>query len=307
MKILKRISIVCMVLSFLLTDIFCGVGTTSGQFLKIGPSARALGMASSFGAVSDDVYAIHFNPAGLSQIKKEEVSATYLKYFADVNYGFLGYVKPSQSGAMGFGITYLIVDGMEKRDESENFIGNFNAKDMSMVVSYTRKNVMEKSLPGMNIGGTVRTIISEIDQTTAYSASVDIGAFYSPLEKLNIAVVLQNISWGIKYKEEADILPLNLKLAGAYKITNILTVASDIDMYLIDAISYASVGVEYSIGKYLILRGGYRYGYDTQHLGSLVGVAVGMGVRMWNVGVDYAFVPFGDLGDTHRVSLSFRF
>jgi len=285
-----------------------GVGTTGAQFLKIGPSARALGMAGSFGAVADDVYAIHFNPSGLVQLSKEEVSMTYLRYFEDVNYGFVGYAKPSDKEVLGFGLTYLIVDKIEARTlDTSSPDRLFNAKDIALTFAYAKKDVFSKSLPNLNLGGNARLITSEIDSKVAYTMSVDIGAYYVPLDKLSLAMVLQNISWGIKYVDETDMLPLNLKLASAYKVLENLVLASDIDAYLIDTKFYASLGVEYSPIKYLILRAGYRYGYDTASLGSLVGLGAGLGFRIWNVGLDYSFVPFGDLGDTHRISLGIKF
>jgi hypothetical protein len=36
-------------------------------------------------------------------------------------------------------------------------------------------------------------------------------------------------------------------------------------------------------------------------------LGVGAGVKFERLGLDYAFVPFGDLGDTHRVTLGFMF
>jgi hypothetical protein len=289
-----------------LNNLKAGVGTTGGQFLKIGPSARALGMAGSFGAVSDDVYAIHFNPAGMTQVNKEEISMTYLKYFEDVNYGFIGYVKPSEKNFLGFGLTYLIVNNIEARSSDTTEYRLFNAKDIAFTFAYAKKGLVS-SLPNLNLGWNLRLITSEIDSNSAYTMSADIGAYYVPVEKLSLALVLQNISWGIKYKEETDMLPLNLKFAAGYKVKENLLLASDIDAYLIDTKFYGSLGIEFFPIKQLVLRTGYKYGYDTASLGSVVGLGAGLGFRIWNFGLDYAFVPFGELGDTHRVSFSIKF
>lgn len=272
-------------------------------------------MAGAFSAVSDDVYALWFNPAGLVQLEKNEVTATYLRYFADINFGFLGYVQPDTiaGGPLGVGLTYLIVDKMEARgatepqsgyDEPERY---FNAKDIALTLAYAKKNPVPQLLDGLHIGGNLKLITSEIDQTVAYTLAIDIAAMYSPIQKLNTAVVIQNISWGIRFKDETDPLPLNLKIAVAARPTEKLTVGFDIDEYIIDQKLYLSLGAEYWVIEKLALRCGYKYGYDTSSLGSIVGLSAGLGFRMWNFGVDYAFVPFGELGDTHRVTLYIKF
>ena len=43
------------------------VGITTAEFLKIGVGARANAMAESFAAVANDVYALFYNPAGISE------------------------------------------------------------------------------------------------------------------------------------------------------------------------------------------------------------------------------------------------
>lgn len=54
----------------------------------------------------------------------------------------------------------------------------------------------------------------------------------------------------------------------------------------------------------------YRVGYNTSSssaIGGLPGFAVGLGFGFRGLDVGYAFVPMGDLGDTHRVLLSYSF
>lgn len=309
-KVCKKKKIYFLFISYFsfFTLLNAGVGTTGAQFLKIGPSARALGMAGAFGAIADDVYAIHFNPSGLVQLNKEEISMTYLKYFEDVNYGFIGYAKPSQNNVLGFSLTYLIVDKIEARlTDTSTPDRLFNAKDIALTVAYAKKDFFKEHLPNLNLGTNLRLINSEIDSNVAYTMSADVGAYYIALDKLSLALVLQNISWGIKYKDVTDNLPLNLKFAVGYKMKENLILASDIDAYLIDSKFYVSIGGEFLPIKQVVLRAGYRYGYDIESLGSLVGLSGGLGFRIWNFRLDYAFVPFGELGDTHRVTFTIMY
>jgi len=286
-----------------------GVGTTGAQFLKIGPSARALGMGGAFGAIADDVYGLYFNPSGIAAMEKTEVSATYLKYFAEITYTYLGFVNPNtQFGAIGLGITNLGITDIERRDaDTVAAIDTFGATDMAITLAWAKKNAVPGLLKDTSLGVSLKSITSKIDTKSAGAIALDLAATHKVSKKLNTALVIQNVSGGIKFDKESDPLPLNVKLAGAYKFNEKALAAVDLDQGISDGKMYASLGGEYWIVKQFAVRLGYKYGYSTATLGSTVGLGVGIGFRMWEAGLDYAFVPFGDLGDTHRVSLSYRF
>lgn len=65
--------------------------------------------------------------------------------------------------------------------------------------------------------------------------------------------------------------------------------------------TYFCAGAEFHLGDLVVLRGGYTSGQDTGE-----GYTAGVGFNTSRLSVDYAYVPYGDLGDTHRVSLSMR-
>ncbi|HAM38163.1 MAG TPA: hypothetical protein DCP53_01990 [Elusimicrobia bacterium] len=285
-----------------------GVGSTGAQFLKIGMGARPLAMAGAFGAVADDINAINYNPASLTRIEKKEVSATYLKYFEDVNAGFIGYAGIlAEKHYIGAGLTYLQVTDIEKRDLNETKLGDFGATDMALSLCYARKDIADSLLKDLSVGGNLKIINQKIDTDTAFTVALDISAYYPADEKLSLVMNIQNISYGIKFDEETDPLPLNIKVGAAYKLIKDLTVACDLDEYIVDNKLYASIGAEYTVKEVLALRSGYRFGYDTDSLGGLAGLGAGAGFKFWGLTVDYAFVPFGDLGDTHRVSFAAKF
>jgi len=286
-----------------------GLGTTGAQFLKIGMAARPLAMGGAFCAVADDVNSVYYNPAGLTRVEKSEVAATFLKYFEDVNAGFIGYASAVDSkSAIGAGITYLQVGNMERRDVNETLNGEFNSTDMALFMNYASKKIGADLLEDLSVGCGLKLISQEIDNEKAFTAAIDLAAFYPADKKLSFGLNIQNIGYGIKFVNDRDPLPLNVKFGAAYKPVVNLTVACDLDEYIIDNKFYASLGAEYWIKNMLALRAGYRYGYDTKALGNdLVGLGAGAGFRIWGVSVDYAFAPFGDLGDTHRISLGIKF
>ncbi|MBN1823882.1 MAG: PorV/PorQ family protein [Endomicrobiales bacterium] len=306
-KIIYRL-VLFAIYCLLVPDVFAGAGKTACQFLKISPSARASGMGGVSAGLADDVFALYSNPAGLVGLEKGEVAATYLRYFADVNYGFIGYAAPlKENSVMGVGYTYLVVPDIEKRDVNEANLGTFNASDTALNVSYAKRNVASSVLEGLSIGGSIKAISSQIDTTIAYAFAADLGAMYSPAENLNTALVIQNISPGIKFVEVTDPLPLNVKLGVAYSGVKNTNLGIEIDEYVLDNKFYAAFGGEYWPVKQMALRAGYKFGYHTESLGQIAGLGVGMGFRIWSIGIDYAFAPYGELGDTHRITFIARF
>ena len=49
------------------------VGISTAEFLKIGVGSRATAMGETFIAISNDVTALYWNPAGLAQFDKDEI------------------------------------------------------------------------------------------------------------------------------------------------------------------------------------------------------------------------------------------
>ena len=83
------------------------VGVTGAQFLKIGTGARPMGMAGAFTAVADDGYAGYWNPAGFARNQNHEIASTYLNYFEDIDFGFLGYNQPYKNwGVFGLYLSH---------------------------------------------------------------------------------------------------------------------------------------------------------------------------------------------------------
>jgi tetratricopeptide (TPR) repeat protein len=77
--------------------------------------------------------------------------------------------------------------------------------------------------------------------------------------------------------------------------------------YVFKAAPEICAGAEYTIQKIFSIRAGYKYSPDTGNLSGLTGIAAGAGLNLGPVGFDYAFVPFGELGMSHRAALKFDF
>lgn len=88
-------------------------------FTELGAGARAPGMGDAFTAVADDVYAVHYNPAGLSLLERPELGSSYTRLLlgledkSALSTSFIGYAHPlaAKRGAMAFSWEQFALDG----------------------------------------------------------------------------------------------------------------------------------------------------------------------------------------------------
>ena len=126
--------------------------------------------------------------------------------------------------------------------------------------------------------------------------------------KLRLALTIANLGGKMKFDEAKEDLPLILRAGSAVKLAEGLTAALDL-AFPRDGKSFAAVGAEYrrplKDGRSVAGRAGYNT--RSSDVDGLTGLSLGLGVGFGKTAFDYAFVPFGDLGTTHRIGLSVRF
>ena len=280
-----------------------GVGTTGAQFLQVGVGARPLAMAGAFSTLADDANAINWNPGALGQVKAKSVTASYNALFKDENQGFLGYATPmGQSGAAAVGFNYLMVSDIPRRAaESDTPDSTFTNQNYVVDFAYGRSVIPDK----LSLGANLKYIHEDLDTFKGSAMAVDLGALYkTPVEHLTAGLIMQNLGT----KLGPDSLPLTFKGGAAYRLfKERLVLASDVDWLAMDERAYWDIGAEFWLDKALALRAGYELGHGADKTGSMVGFATGFGVKISQIVLDYAFVPFGDLGNTHRFTLGWRF
>ena len=203
---------------------------------------------------------------------------------------------------MGAGINYLTVTDIEKRagdtDLPDSEFSNINT---AFALSYARPEVS----PGLALGASLKYISQKLDTAEDKAIALDLGSTYKLNPAWTAAFVVQNLGTRIG----PDRLPLVLKGGAATSFFDgKLAAGADLDWLVHDERFYTALGAEYLPHKNFAFRAGYQFGRGADKLGSgLVGLDVGIGLKSDRFAMDYAYVPFGDLGDTHRMTLGFNF
>ncbi|MEI7640419.1 MAG: PorV/PorQ family protein [bacterium] len=309
-------------------------GVTAAPYLNLGIGARASGMGEAYTGVVDNVEAGFWNPGALVRVENPQFSLMHNSAFGGTSYEYLGYAVPAEQlgidiwGTIGITAMLVRVDNIPttkaEADGSyslaqENDGDVYGAGGTLIGLSYSWQ-----AAKMFAIGATIKLINQKVALEEGWIPALDIGILAkTTIEGFNIGLVFQNISYT---KLNGAPLPLNLKFGLGYNVPRLFTKESDpmdflnAGMDVVLPIAPANmplkinVGLEYgyNIASYVTkLRVGYRFnGTETfiSDLGSLAGMTAGMGISKnfagVDVGLDYAYIPYGILGDTHRVSLT---
>ncbi len=139
----------------------------SNEFLAIGVGARAHGMSGAQTAITNDITAGYWNPAGLTGIEAPfQVMAMHAEWFAGVaQYDYLSFGKAlnrDKKAFLAFSLIRLGIDqipytiNLVEPDGTINYdnLTEFSAADYAMLGSYAR----QLRNPAFSVGGTVKVV-----------------------------------------------------------------------------------------------------------------------------------------------------
>ena len=286
------------------------VGTSGAAFLKIAPSARPAGMGEAFTGVADDVSAVYWNPAGLGALKTTELTGMHMQYFQNIQYEFAAFARPTAHGTWALSVANLHTDDIDRRTEdSDAPVGQFSASDSVYWLSYGRMLTSRLAL-----GANLKYVRQSLDEATAQAWATDAGALYETgWRSLRLGASVQNVGTRVKFNNESDPLPLTFRLGASMpasqerKILKHTLLSTDLLLPRDHEVGLA-LGTEYrralSPALAFSVRGGYRTDSDVD---GLKGVAAGGGMTFGRATVDFAWVPFGELGNSYRFGLHLKF
>ncbi|MFA6316024.1 MAG: PorV/PorQ family protein [Elusimicrobiota bacterium] len=297
-------------------------GTSASQFLKIGPGARAAGMAEAFSGVADDAYAAYYNPAGLAFLKTPEMGAAHDSRFRSVNYEYgvvavpmLSWVetkKPKNMyGVLAFSVTNLNVGKIERRSvtETDAPLETFESTDISYALSY---GYVFRRL-GLGVGGTFKYVDAGVDSMNAGAVAVDGGVLWRG-KAVSLGAGVRHFGDQQVFAKASEPMPLTF-FAGMgirpfprFLLALDATLARDSQPRLAGGFEY-----RYQPRGTKKLNAAVRAGYasygarDSAAPDALTGMSLGLGVHYSHFDFDSAWVPFGDLGDSFKFSLHVKF
>ncbi|OIO07246.1 MAG: hypothetical protein AUJ52_10630 [Elusimicrobia bacterium CG1_02_63_36] len=290
-------------------------GTSGAAFLKLGAGSRAGAMAESYSAVAGDVSAIYYNPAALTRLTKSELLAAHTEHFQGIGYevGMFAYPfgrgEKSSKNVLGFAVYNLGVSDIQRRTgDTDAPIGSFSAGDYAYTLSGAHR-VSER----VSVGGNGKYIHQTIDSFHADAFALDAAVLYTPYPKaarpMHFSAVLKNFGTKVKFAGITDPLPAGFTLGWGMNITpKSWMVNADLTKYN-DTDPFLAIGTQYRRELSEAIAGAFRAGFTT-HRRENPGfneLTLGAGLEFHRAAFDFAWVPFGDLGNTFRFSVIVKF
>jgi len=295
-------------------------GTSSLQFLKIGNGARGTGMGETFVAVSDDISALYWNPAGLVQFKENGVTFSHTLWFVDTQLQFFGAVYHfGGNNAVGLSVASLRTDDMKVTTEVQpSGTGEyFRFSDIAIGLSFARQMTDQFSF-----GATVKYIEETLGALKMRGVVGDLGTFYrTGLGTSRFAVLISN--FGAQVTPSGSVNLIGGRVADSFQkfppptlfrigfaIEPILTGSNRLTTSIQlnspnDNSENVNIGAEYAYKELLFLRGGYKFNVDAENFSFGAGIKVP--ISFAKTELDYSISNYKDLGFAQRFSINLLF
>ncbi len=282
-------------------------GQTSAEVLRIAPGAANSAMGGAGVASIAGPAALHYNPAGLAFATDRDLELTYQQLVEDISYGNVDYIHGlSPDHRIAGGLRYLDYGSVERIELVGGQLqqtGRFSDFDMVASLGFAENR------GNWSWGAAAKIIHLEIDGESANAFALDAGLQWhsqNPELPLSAGIMVANLGTQPKFDSESEDLPLLTRFGISYDLEHDLGVNMlthfDFDYQFHSEELGFLWGLEWQATDTFALRGGYDGTIDDVDNGLTAGLGITIDERM---DFDYAYIPFGDFGDLHR--LAFRY
>ncbi len=314
-------------------------GSSTYSFLNLTITPRSAALGSKVVALDENDPGIALNnPAHLNANLDNQLSLSYVGYFADIKYGFLSYSKHFNNiGTFGIGLQHVSYGDFIEADNTGQITGNFTGYDMAVNLMYARTF---DSL--FTVGINLKPVFSHLEQYRSYGICADIGVSYTSREHLfSAGIVARNIGTMLKPYTSGTWEPLPFELVAGisqklkhapFRFVLTFQQIQSFDLYYQRAyeantffgddeqasqskigeignefISHVILGVEFVPVKNFYLRGGYNFQrrneLKIEERASTVGFSWGLGVKIKKFMVSYSRATYHLVGASNHFSI----
>jgi hypothetical protein len=323
MKIIRNkilLALLIISLSSAASFAFEKVGTTSFQFLKVWPGARATGMAGAFSSIVNNSEAVFWNPAGLARINGFDFSFGFVDWFMDVNhYSFSAAYNFEDVGTLGImGIISSVGEIEVTRVDRLGFVNGvynpgltgevINPSSLVLGVSYAR-NLTDKFAFGVTVKYVHENLVFEKAGALVFDGGL---TFNTGFRSIIIGASVRHFGQEVKFIDKSYPLPQTFNIGiSSYLFSNndpLISNTGDHSLLLSydmiqprDYDQMHSIGLEYGFKDMIYLRGGYVLNNDQE------GIAAGIGVLYKGYRIDYSYNDYGQyLNSVHRFTIGYE-
>jgi len=274
---------------------------TGADYLQAVVPARAAGMAGARAASADDPSDFLTDPAALGQdqgpsLQVDHDSSVLDTYFEQAV--LVEPMKPLLPGSLGILFQYSSTQGLDNLDSTGASQGQVDNYGLVGQLSYGFPLIRQ-----LWLGASLKGLFSRLADAQSTGLAADLGLQGRLGASTCLGLCLADVGSQSAYDLSSDPLPTTLRLALASTLMDDpdgkVQAAAQLDRpWMSGQEPQLRLGIEGWFRQVLAVRLGYVYGAT---LGNL---SLGLGTRFMGLALDYAFVPYGELGDSHHLSLT---
>jgi len=254
---------------------------TLSAYSQYNPGAKQISLSNSDVALSNDVFSLFNNPAGLSQMNWREVGVYYSPApfgLSELANGYIAYHEPTSIGSFAVGgMSY----GFDLYREAKFSVG----------YSY---NYLNKFFGGLTINYQTVSIQNYGNDGALF---FNIGGLAYVADNFRLGLAFQNINRA-SFGKEDDQIPVVFNTGLSYDAADELTFNFAVEKDIKYKASF-QFGINYDIIENLSLRTGFSNEPSKY--------SAGIGINFSMFSLDYAMFTHNDLGITHQAGIVISF
>ena len=207
-------------------------------------------------------------------------------------------------GGFAASLNYVDNGTFQGRDNAGNQVGNYTAGDMGGSLGWG-KQLFHRLSVGVAVKYNQQTLAN-----TSYNAySADAGLLWNAFSRFNLGLTYSNLGTDVANST----LDSGWRAGASYDVSRNMLLAVSGDMQSNGVFNDLQLGLEDYVTPKVALRLGYVYNLSDQYLSNqqldgTTGLTAGVGIKITReIIVDYAYVPYGDLGISQRLSITYKF
>ncbi|MCB9218690.1 MAG: PorV/PorQ family protein [Ignavibacteriales bacterium] len=278
-------------------------GNSGLSFLKIGNSARSIGL-SNIGLLNSDASSVYYNPASLNIDHKTSIMFTHQAWIQDLSSEIVNANFSMLGLPFAVGVNTTSISGFEVRTkptDTPDAVFNVNYFYGSLSTGFALYE-------NLGFGVTIKYLYESLLSDDASGTGYDLGLVYENIiENLTLGASLRNLGSMEKLRNEKTKLPSDFIINSTYNLSfensefSFLPVIG-IQKYMEQDEIHFHFGTEAVYDQQFALRVGYVTGYDSK------GISAGAGFYWSGFNIDYAFTPFNfGIGNANTITIAYTF
>jgi hypothetical protein len=279
-------------------------GSAGFQALKIGIGARESALGEAASSLTNDANAVFWNVGALPLISGPTVYLTHNEWLVNSRVDAIVAAVPVNSYTFGLSVMNFGIESYEETTATDpEGTGRLVSAGDLMVGLAAAKRFTDR----LTIGLQVKYVREQLDQDVFNNVLFDVGTlYYTGFRQLRLAFTIQHFGASVNGLRESFRMPLLFRMSVGDDLVNAQAFRLSTSVELVhptDNNEWVNWGIESVFLDMLSLRAGYRFQVDEGDFSLGAGLALQQ-IAIFQLHLDYAYVPYGDLlGVTHRITL----